>query len=252
MRTSPPWLQHRDLNICHDVSHYPLQTCLIHNSAPHPTNARSFVVLVTSPLCHHHQTTLRSLSRFQSVPIGNGWMGTHRIRFSSISRGSLSARNSHSFLQAFDLFSRLIQLGIPAVSIRKLPKHLLHVAILSGPLFVEGLVDAIAIPKLGCVQVVITTCNPIEKLTPYRIFTATRGLVLTRWQNGPVRTVPMYLDSTAYSISPSAATADLWNTVRDSLSSLSRGRCSRMLLKVMPFVFFKLWFFSVTCTTSSW
>ena len=39
----------------------------------------------------------------------------------------------------------------------------------------------------------------------------------------------MYHDNTVHSISPSAATADHQNTMRDSLSSFSRGRCSRML-----------------------
>ena len=59
MRTSPPWIQHRELNLCHDLSHYSLQTCPIHNSALHPTNARSFIVLVTPfRLCHRHHTTL--------------------------------------------------------------------------------------------------------------------------------------------------------------------------------------------------
>ena len=59
---SPPWLKHPDLNPCHDLGHYLFKTCLIHNSAPHtshPTNARSFIVVVSPfPPCHHHQTTL--------------------------------------------------------------------------------------------------------------------------------------------------------------------------------------------------
>ena len=63
IRTSSPWLQHRDSSLCHDLSHYLYQTCLINNSAPHtasnPTNARNFIVLVTPfPHCHHHRTTL--------------------------------------------------------------------------------------------------------------------------------------------------------------------------------------------------
>ena len=58
MRTSPPWIQHRDLNLCS------LQTCLIRNSAPQPTNACSFIILATPfPLCHHHHTTLSFLHR---------------------------------------------------------------------------------------------------------------------------------------------------------------------------------------------
>ena len=47
MRTSPPWLQHRDLKLCQEPSLHSLQTCLIRNSAPLRTNARSFIVLVT-------------------------------------------------------------------------------------------------------------------------------------------------------------------------------------------------------------
>ena len=102
MRTSPPWLQHRDLKLCHDLSHFLLRTCLIHNSAPHPANARSFIVLVTPfPQCHHHQTTLSfspiATRGFVTVPIENGWMGTHSIRLlSPVPRVSLSARTSVS------------------------------------------------------------------------------------------------------------------------------------------------------------
>ena len=74
-RTSPPWLQHRDLKLCHDQTHHLLQTCLIHNSAPHPTNAQFH----------------RSRDTFST------WVGTHRIRLlNSILRVSLSARNSGS------------------------------------------------------------------------------------------------------------------------------------------------------------
>ena len=55
-RTSPPWLQHRGLNLCHDLSHYLFQTCLVHNSAlhtaPHPTNARDTFSTV-SPSSDH-------------------------------------------------------------------------------------------------------------------------------------------------------------------------------------------------------
>ena len=61
--------------------------------------------------------------------------------------------------------------------VRKLHKRLLHVANFSGP--VEVHVDAIVTPELGFVQVVITTCNPLEKLTLNTILAATHGLVLT-------------------------------------------------------------------------
>ena len=139
VRTSPPWLHNRDLNLCHDLSHYSLQTCLIRNSAPHPTNTRSFIVLVTHfPLCHHHQITLSFpiVTRgFVAVPIEDGWMGTHCIRLCSIPRVPLLARNSNTAL--------LIQLGIPIVSVRKLHKHSLHVEIFSCLS-----VDAIVIPDL--------------------------------------------------------------------------------------------------------
>ena len=65
-RTSPPWIQHRDLSLWHDLSHYLTQTCLRRTSASvtafQPMNSRSFVVPVTPcPLCHHHQTTIELL-----------------------------------------------------------------------------------------------------------------------------------------------------------------------------------------------
>ena len=45
--------------------------------------------------------------------------------------------------------------------------------------------DAIVIPQLGYVQVVIATCNPIEKLTLNAIVAVTSGLVLTHDGNSP-------------------------------------------------------------------
>ena len=77
MWTSPPWLQHRDLNLCHDLSHHLFQTCLIHNSAPHtaphPTNARNFIVLVTpfsivSPSSNHIELLSIVTRGFVTVP----------------------------------------------------------------------------------------------------------------------------------------------------------------------------------------
>ena len=125
------------------------------------------------------------------------------------------------------------------MSVRKLHKHFLRVAILSGPLFVEGHVDPIVTPEVAYVQVVITTCNPKEKLTSNTILARSTWFGSHPWFSpwGPARTAPLYLDNAVRSISPSAATGDLWNTMRDSLSSLSRGRCSCMLLKVTPLVF---------------
>ena len=101
-RTSPPWIQHRDLKLCHDDL---FQTCLIH-SAPHPTNARSFIVLVTPfPLCHHHQTTLTFPHRESWLCHGpNGSL--LRTRLCSIPRVSLPAYATRK-KQAF-----LVQLGI--------------------------------------------------------------------------------------------------------------------------------------------
>ena len=78
----------------------------------------------------------------------------------------------------------LIPFGISFVSVRKLHKHNLHVAILTGPLFVEGLlVNAIVTPELGFVQIVVTTCNQLEKLNPYTIVATTLGLILIRASN---------------------------------------------------------------------
>ena len=161
MRTAPPWLQHRDLNLCHDLSHYLFQTCLIHNSAPHtashPTTARSFIVLVTPfPLCHHHQTTL-SFSpivtrSFVTVPNRRRLDGDppHPFLFRCTTRTQLCCFNSVSPSAApADLTTSVFQFVI----VRKLHTHFLHVAILSGPLFVEGHVDIIVTPELGFVQV---------------------------------------------------------------------------------------------------
>ena len=97
----PPWLQHRDLKLFHDPSRHLLQTCLLHNSAPHTVNSRSFTVAVTFQLCHQRRTTLSVSSivtrGFITILIEDGSMGTHRIRLlSSIPRVSPSARNSVS------------------------------------------------------------------------------------------------------------------------------------------------------------
>ena len=162
MRTVPPWRQHRDLNLCHDLSHYLFQTCLIYNSAPHtashPTTARSFIVLVTPfPLCHQSSDHIELLShRDSKLCHGSqskaaGW-GTHRIRFlfRCTTRTQLCCFNSVSPSGApADVTTSVFQFGI----VRKLHTHFLHVAILSGPLFVEGHVDAIVTPELGFVQV---------------------------------------------------------------------------------------------------
>ena len=109
MRTSPPWLQHRDLNLFHDLNHYLFQTCFIHNFVPHtachPTNARNFIALVTFvPLCHYHQTTLSFsliVSRgFVTVPNRRRLDGEiQRIRLlCSIPRISLPVHDSHTAL----------------------------------------------------------------------------------------------------------------------------------------------------------
>ena len=163
-------------------------------------------------------------------------MGTHRIRFSSISRVSLPARNSYTFLQAFDLQSTC-STRYSSSERQKTPqapssrRHPIWSALHRGPCRCDR--DS---------RARIRTSSH-HHLLPNRKTHSIHDLHRYPWfgshsmANGPVRTVPLYLENTAYSISPSAATADLWNTVRDSLSSLSRGRCSRMLLKVMPFVF---------------
>ena len=91
-----------DLKLCHDLSHHLLQPCLNRNSAPHPTNSRSFIVLVAPlRLCHRHHTTVGFLlhrdSRLCHGLNRRRLDGTHRIRLlSSILRVSLVARNSVS------------------------------------------------------------------------------------------------------------------------------------------------------------
>ena len=155
-------------------------------------------------------------------------METHRMRIlRSIPRVSSSgAQLVFSFPVQFSFTincsSGSYNSGIPVRDRQKLHKHFLHVAILSGPLVVEGHVDAIVTLEPGFEQVVITTCNPIEKLTPNTIVAAAPGLVLIIWQCAAI-TVPVNIDHTVHSTSLSAATADLQNTMRDSKSSLSRG-----------------------------
>ena len=145
MRTSPSWIQHRDVKTCHERSHL-LQTCLSHNSAPHPTNARLVTTLSFLP------SRLEAVSRFQSKTAGWGRTASDSAKFSEFLSG---VRNSYTAL--------LIQLGIPIVSVRLLLKTFCHVVIVSGPL----------------------TCNPIEKLTSNTIVAATHGLVLTHDGNAP-------------------------------------------------------------------
>ena len=129
---------------------------------------------------------------------------------------SSGVRNSFSCL--------LFRLSISIVSVRKLHKHFLYVTLLPGPLFIEGRnASEIVIPELGFTQV--THSN-------HDLCRHTRFGSQSRWR--PAITVPTYRDNTVHSISPSAATADHQNTMRDYLSPFSRGRCSRMLSKVMP------------------
>ena len=147
-------------------------------------------------------------------------MGTHRIRLCSIPRDSLRARNSYTAL--------LIQLGIPIVSVRKLHKHPLHVVILAGPLFVEGLrVDAIAIPQLRFVQAVIATCNSIEKTHSERDRRRYTWFGSHSWWQCAAITVPVYLDNTVHSPSPSTRGLHVFSLTWLMISF-------RMLLKVMP------------------
>ena len=128
------------MNLCHDLSHNSLQTCLIH-----PTNARSFIDTLST------QTTLSFLHRDSRLCHGSNRRRLdgdppHPTVFISTSFSS-GVRNSKT--------ASLIQLGIPIVSVRKLHKHSLHVAINTGPPLVEGLrVHAIEIPQLGFAQVV--------------------------------------------------------------------------------------------------
>ena len=140
------------------------------------TNSRNFVVPVTlcSP-CHHHHTTvgllLRRDSRHRHDP--------NRRRVKGDPPRSTLLLNSTSFPCGL-----LIPFGIPFVSVRKLHKHNLHVTILTGPLFVEGLlVAAIVTPELGFVQIVVTTSTQLEKLDPYTIVATTLGLILIRASN---------------------------------------------------------------------
>ena len=153
MRTSPPWRQHRDLKLCHDLSHYMLQTCLIRNSAPDPTNA------------------LEALSR---VPIEDGWTALNSTSFSS------GAQLVYSFVDPTRYSNR---------EVRTMHKHSLHVATLSGPLFAEGLsVDAIVTPELGFKNRT-SSHRHLEpnrkKLTLSAIVAGTPGLVLTHNGNVP-------------------------------------------------------------------
>ena len=189
-------VQHRDLNLCHDLSHYLFQTCLIHNSAPHTAShltlaVSSFAwylfhcVTIIRPHWASLPTWLEALSRF---PIEDGWMETHRVRLlSSIPRVSLPVHNSCTALLlpfnfTISCSSWSYNFGIP---IRDRQKTSQALSSRRHPLFVESHVDAIVTPELRFAPVVIATCNPIEKLTPNTMVAATPGLVLTHDGNAP-------------------------------------------------------------------
>ena len=106
-----------------------------------------------SMLCHGSQSKTAGWGPTAS----DYWAHFHECLFWWTNRFQLCCLNSVSPSAApADLTIPVFQLGI----VRKPHKHSLHIAILSGPLFVEGHVDAIVTPELGFVQVVIATCNP--------------------------------------------------------------------------------------------
>ena len=102
-------------------------------SQSHRSREHLHCVTTIRPHRASHHRDLRSSSRFQAVPIGNGWLVTTRIRFSSMSRVSLRSRIHSCRLLIFSV--GLFNSAFPAVSVRKLHKLLLHVVILSCPPF---------------------------------------------------------------------------------------------------------------------
>ena len=109
MRTSLPWIQHRDLKLCHGLSHYLLPSNLSHSQLCTSSDERSQfhrsrdTISTVSPPSDHVEL-LRGLSRFKSRLDGDP---PHPTVLNSTTFSS-GAHNSFPALQ--------IQLGIPIFS----------------------------------------------------------------------------------------------------------------------------------------
>ena len=105
MRTSPPRLQHRDLNLCHDLGHYSFQSCLIHNSATQFHRSRDTFSTVSPPPDHiellsHRDSRLCHGSQSKTAGWGptasDDWAQFHEFLFRCTTRIQLCCFNSVS------------------------------------------------------------------------------------------------------------------------------------------------------------